>query len=108
TALTIAEEGGEARLIAADRASRRLVIFERDGDGEWAVVDRVRISGVEPASIFAGAFSGDGEPGILVLSGDAMGIVRFGGERVVMEPVASWRADSDRRLDHDLEAGDLN
>ena len=109
TALTVMDDdSGAERLVAADKSSRRLVMFERDETGAWDVADRVRVSGVEPASIFSGAFSGDGQPNILVLSNDAMGIVRLAGERIAMETIGSWRADSDRRLDHDLESGDLN
>jgi hypothetical protein len=108
TALTVMHDGDEQRLVAADKSSRRLVMFERDDAGAWDVADRVRVSGVEPASIYSGAFSGDGQPNILVLSSDAMGIVRLAGDRIAMQPVGSWRADSDRRLDHDLESGDLN
>src|SRR5690606_29195120 len=100
--------GDSVRLVAADRAARRIVMFERAEGGEWEVVDRLRLSGVEPAAVYAGAFSGDSSPGLLVLSSDAMGIVRLAGDRVAMRTVASWRADSDRRLDHDLEAGDVN
>ena len=108
TALAIVDDGRGPRMLAADRASRRVVVFRRDDQGVWAAADRVRVSGVEPQSIYAGAFSGDGQPNVMALSNDAIGIVRLGGERIAMEPVASWRADSDRRLDHDLEAGDLN
>lgn len=109
SALTVMDNGrGAPRLVAGDKSSRRLVMFERENEGAWTVVDRVRIAGVEPASLYAGQFSGDAQPNLLVLSGDAMGIVRLGGERTTLQPVASWRADSDRRLDHDLEAGDVN
>jgi hypothetical protein len=108
TALTVMHDGDGQRLVAADKSSRRLVMFERDDTGAWDVADRVRVSGVEPASIYSGAFSGDGQPNILVLSSDAMGIVRLAGDRIAMQPIGSWRADSDRRLDHDLESGDLN
>jgi hypothetical protein len=85
-----------------------VVVFRRDAQGVWTAADRVRVSGVEPQSIYAGAFSGDGQPNVMALSNDAIGIVRLGGERIAMEPIASWRADSDKRLDHDLEDGDLN
>lgn len=108
TALTVMSDAGKTRLLAADKASRRIVAFAKDEHGAWTAVDRVRISGVEPTSIYAGSFSGDSQPNLLVLSSDAMGIVRLGGQRIAMDPVASWRADSDKRLDHDLEAGDLN
>ncbi len=108
TALAIVDDARGQLMLAADRASRRVVVFRRDDAGAWMAADRVRVSGVEPQSIYAGAFSGDGQPNVMVLSNDAIGIVRLGGERIAMEPVASWRADSDKRLDHDLEDGDLN
>lgn len=107
TGLTLLKEGSRTRLVAADRAARRLVVFEKQGD-DWRVVDRMRLAGVEPASIFAGSFSGDAQPNLLALSGEAMGIVRFGGTRIAAENIAGFRADSDRRIDHDLEAGDIN
>lgn len=107
TGLTLLTEGSGARLVAADRAARRLVVFEKHNDA-WRVADRMRLAGVEPASIFAGSFSGDAQPNLLALSGEAMGIVRFGGTRIVANAVAGFRADSDRRIDHDLEAGDIN
>lgn len=107
TGLTLVRDGASTRIVAADRAARRLVAFQKSGDA-WAVADRMRLAGVEPVSVFAGSFSGDSQPNILALSPDAMGIVRFGGDRIVAETIASFRADSDKRVDHDLESGDLN
>ncbi|MGP1308960.1 MAG: FG-GAP repeat domain-containing protein [Phycisphaerales bacterium] len=108
SALTVMDVDGRRRLLAADKSSRRIAAFERDDRGEWSVVDRVRIAGVEPVSIYTGSFTGDETPNLLALSSDALGIVRLAGERVALEPVASWRADTDTRTDHDLEAGDVN
>lgn len=108
TGLTTLELGGRATIVAADRTNKRLVLMARAEDGAWQAVDRLRMSGFTIGSVWGGAFSGDGQPNILCTSGDSFAIIRFAGERIVLEEVAAYRSDEENRLEHEIEAGDVN
>ena len=107
--LTVLRQGSEApaEIVASDKTGKRLVVMRR-ADGAWKVVDRLRLTGFEPKALHAGAFSGDGQPNLLCISDDGFGVVRLAGARVALQEFASWRSDSDSRLEHEIGVGDLN
>ena len=59
-------------------------------------------------AIRAGSFTGDGEQNILCLAPDAFAVVRLSGERLVLDEFAAYRSDSEDRLEHEMEVGDVN
>ncbi|MGD9693124.1 MAG: FG-GAP repeat domain-containing protein [Phycisphaerales bacterium] len=106
--LAVLADGGTARIVASDKGSKRLVMMERDKDGAWEIVDRVRLTGFDPKAIYAGAFAGDGRAGLLCLSDEAFGVVRLSGTRRALKEFESWRSDDENRLEHEMIVGDVN
>lgn len=106
--LAVLDMGAEPRLVASDKDGKRLLVMARGGDKAWSVVDKLRLSGFELGAIRAGAFSGDGLPNVLCFADGAFAVVRQAGARPALEEVASYRSDQDNRLEHEMEAGDLN
>jgi hypothetical protein len=104
---TLATDRGVV-IVAADRANDRLVVMARDERGVWDVVDLLRLGGIEARAVYAGSFAGDGEPNVLGVSEDAFALVRFAGTRAALEEFAAYRSDEDDRLEHEIEAGDVN
>lgn len=94
-------------LLASDRANGRLLSIERRG-GRWAVAGDLRLQGFPAGPIWAGTFTGDGRPGVLALSDEAFAIVRLTGQRPSLQTVSVYRSDSEDRLEHEIECGDVN
>lgn len=99
--------GGPPTLLASDRAGQRLLTIRR-GEQGWSVVGDLRLQGFPAGPISAGVFTGDGRAGVLALSEDAFAVVRLGGERPTLDTVAVFRSDSEDRLEHEIECGDVN
>jgi hypothetical protein len=98
------------RIYAADSENDRLVVFTSSTgtvDG-WAETETVGVTGFELNAIHAGAFSGDGADNILAVGDAGFAVIRLAGERYVLEDTNVWRTDDERRLQHELEAGDIN
>jgi hypothetical protein len=114
--LTLLHESGAGSgvaptLVAADSANKRLVMIRSSGAsgvGSWSAETTLRLAGVDPGRIFAGRFTGDGEPSILALSDDAFAIIRLTGGAATLEPVVVFRNDNENRLEHEITAGDIN
>lgn len=95
-------------IVAADREGRRLLIFERTGDG-WHVADELGIRGLVPRSIHAGPFGGDRSVTDLLLVGDdAFAVARLGKGQPTLREIGFWRPDDRRRVPHELGIGDVN
>ncbi len=105
------ESGATPTVVAADSANRRLVMMRAEGAagvGSWSVANTLRLSGIDLGRIFAGRFTGDGEPSILALSDDAFSITRLTGGSEMLEPVVVYRNDNENRLEHEITVGDVN
>ncbi|MDX2114147.1 MAG: VCBS repeat-containing protein [Planctomycetota bacterium] len=108
TGLTVLQGGSRpTSIVAADKANKRLIVLSR-GEKGWEVSERLRFSAFDTASLHAGAFGGDGAPGVLAASDSAFAVVRFGGSSYTLDEFAAFRSDSEERLEHEMEAGDLN
>lgn len=101
-------EGADARLVAADKAGGRLLIFGLNDAKRWTLREKIRVLGFPLGAIRAGMFAGDGQPSVLCLSDDAFALVRLGGQRPSLAEFAAYRSDSENRLEHDLASGDIN
>jgi hypothetical protein len=99
---------GEPVIVASDRSSRELVLMSKVRGEGWAVVDRLRLTGMQPTGIEAGAFAGTDEPTVLCLADDAFAMVPLAGERVALEEFAAYRSDEEDRFEHEMEVGDVN
>ncbi|MCA9296654.1 MAG: VCBS repeat-containing protein, partial [Phycisphaerales bacterium] len=100
----------DSRIFAADSENDRLVVFTSPTgtlDG-WAETETVGVTGFALNAIHAGAFSGDGADNILAVGDAGFAVIRLAGERYVLEDTNVWRTDDERRLEHELEAGDIN
>ncbi len=107
TVLPKSDSGGPV-IIAADKANKRLVLMSKSESEGWAVTDRLRFPAFDASSLFAGAFMGDGKPGILAASESAFALVSLAGKRYTLDEVAAFRNDDDDRLEHEIEVADLN
>ncbi len=107
-ALATIDLGGKATIVASDSANERLVMMADDAEGTWKVTDRLRLAGVKPTGLRAGALTGDGEPTVMVLTADSFAIVRLAGRRVALEPFAVHRSDDEDLREHEIEVGDIN
>jgi hypothetical protein len=107
------------RIVAADKDNGRLLVMAavpqksaKEGDAPlppaWQQVESLKIRGFPFSEIYAGSFTADSEPDILAVGDDGFAIVRLGGDRVSLKQFASWRSDEERRVDHELTAGDIN
>jgi hypothetical protein len=103
------------RVVAADRANNRLVVFGRDeGEprtgvpGRWRQVESIDLRGFRVRSIEAGRFTGGSAEEILVIADDGFAVVRLAGGGASLVEIASWRPEDPRSLHHDLAWGDLN
>src|SRR5262249_45048572 len=107
--LDVGEKGKpDLRIVAADKAGGRLLIFGRNEANRWVLRHRVRVLGFPVGPSRAGQFGGDGQPSVLCLSDDAFALVRLGGQRPALAEFAAWRADAENRLEHHLTSGDVN
>jgi len=98
------------RIYAADDENSRLVAFTSpDGSLEgWSETETVEVRGFEFNAIHAGAFSGDGQDNILAVGDAGFAVIRLAGDRYALEDTNVWRTDDERRLQHELQAGDIN
>ncbi len=95
------------RVVAADRANNRLVVFART-ESSWQQEPSIDLEGFRVRSIEAGSFSGDEGEDILVAADDGFAIVRLSGGSPMLREVGSWRPEDPRSLHHDLASGDVN
>lgn len=100
--------GAPAAIVAYDKSGKRLVVMRTNAEGKWSVADRLRFASFGVTSLFAGPFSADAQSDILCASDDAFAIIRLGGQRLSLDEFAAFRSDDDDRLEHEIEAGDLN
>lgn len=105
--LALLEGDGALRMAAADRAGKRLYIFERE-EGRWSVTQRLRLLGFDLGSIVAGRFTGGDDQSVLAIGESGYGVVRLSGRRPLLEEVAVFRPDAENRLEHELASGDVN
>jgi hypothetical protein len=98
------------RIVACDKGNSRLLFFERDAESSsgWAQRDAVRIAGIAPVEIHAGEFAGDGVESILAVAADGFAVIQLSGERVALRERNAWRTEVERRMQHELTAGDVN
>jgi len=102
------ETRGEPLIVAADAAQDRLYFLGRDAAGTWGVREVIRVLGFDVQRVIAGSFTGDGQPGVLCVADEGLGLIRLGGTRPTLDMVASLRPDAEDRIEHEIEAGDLN
>jgi len=112
SALTSISTGG---LVVYDSAGKRLALLEGKRDQaapgtatRWSEVGSLRLRGFAPVALTAGAFTGDGTESILCSGADGFAVVQLGGQRLVLSEVASYRADKEDRLEHEISTGDVN
>jgi len=114
--LTLLRESGAAAgvpptIVAADSSNGRLVMIRSSGAagvGSWSVDASLRLVGFGLGRIFAGRFTGDGEPSIMALADDAFAIIRLAGGAETLDPVVVYRNDNENRLEHEITVGDVN
>ena len=94
-------------LMASDRAGQRILSLTREG-AAWEVSGDLRLRGFPAGALWAGVFTGDEHAGVLTVSDEAFAIVRLSGQRPALETVAVYRSDSEERLEHEIECGDVN
>ena len=115
--ISVALLGG--RIAAADKENARLVVFAKNQDvkvpannspkpPEWKQTESLKVRGFPIGAIYGGSFSGDGRENILAIGDDGFAVVRLGGQRVSLKQFAAWRTDTERRMEHELAAGDVN
>lgn len=101
----------QGRIIASDTQNNRLVIFAAEGEHtprEYRQRESVFARGFTFNDIHAGAFSGDGAENVLAVGSDGFAVIRLAGERLALKEVTAWRSDNERRIHHELTAGDVN
>ncbi|HBS29945.1 MAG TPA: hypothetical protein DEB06_10995 [Phycisphaerales bacterium] len=108
TALAVLPGAERPTIVAFDKASKRLVLMDRDASGAWQVRDRLRFGAFDATTIAAGRFTGDEQPSVVAISPGAFAVVRLAGQRVTLDEVSSYRSDNENRLEHEIEVGDLN
>jgi hypothetical protein len=96
------------RVVAGDKENGRLVIFGRDGKGEWSQVEAIEVPGFKFNQLYAGSFGGDDKPSILAIGDDSFALLRLSGDRWKLAEVATWRSDEPRRVEHEVVTGDVN
>src|SRR5204863_9963749 len=75
--LDVGEKGKpDLRIVAADKAGGRLLIFGANEARRWTLREKVRVLGFQVGAIRAGSFAGDGKPSVLCISDDAFALVR--------------------------------
>ncbi|MFK7959171.1 MAG: FG-GAP repeat domain-containing protein [Phycisphaerales bacterium] len=102
---TLAVQNG--RIVAGDTQTDSLVVMS-DGEAGWAQTESLAVRGFNLGPVVTGSFSGDAEPNVLSLGADGFAIVQFGGERLALREVASWRPEDERQRPHEIGVGDLN
>lgn len=109
TGLATLGEGTAAQVVATDRGNGRVLIFARTAAGEPLTLSaRLRVRGFPLAGVWCGAFGGGEEPAILCTNEEGFALVRLSGQRAELAEFAAYRAESERRVEHELEVGDVN
>lgn len=93
-------------IYAADRENASLVQFKRSDDA-WKPSDKLAVRGFRFNNLKSGAFSGNRE-GLLAIGDDGFALINLRGKRVGLDEVAAWRTERQRRLQHEMGAGDVN
>lgn len=89
--------------VAASAAGGELIEFVRTEAGAWRVASTRRMLGFP-----AGPLMPWGQGAVLCFSDEAFAVARLSGERVVLEEVAVHRSESEDRVEHEMEVGDVN
>src|SRR5262249_11892141 len=71
----------DMRIVAADKANGRLLLFALNEAKRWTLRERIRVLGFPLGAVRAGSFAGDDQSSILCLSDDGFALVRLGGRR---------------------------
>ena len=95
-------------IVVADKENERLIMIQRDQEGNWNEMDSIFVRGYELGAIFAGDFTGDNENDILAIGDSGFAIIQLSGARVFLNEIQSWRTNNDRRVQHELAVGDVN
>lgn len=96
-----------SNIVVADEVNSALVTLRREGQS-WVEDRSLRVTGFPLGPIHAGSFTGDGEGNILCEGEKGFAVVRLGGTRWGLDEVATYRADREDRLHHEMAAGDVN
>lgn len=109
TGLATLGEGAAAQVVATDRANGRVLVLARTSAGEPLTLSaRLRVRGFPLAGVWCGAFGGSDEAAILCTNEEGFALVRLSGQRAELSEFAAYRAESERRVEHELEVGDVN
>jgi len=109
TGLATLGQGADAKVIATDRGNGRVLMLAREkGDEPLTISAKLRVRGFALAGVWSGAFGGADEPAILCTNEEGFALVRLSGQRAELTEFAAYRAESERRVEHELEVGDLN
>jgi len=113
-AIAVAED----RIYAADNDNGTLIVFTPaplSGDTasshpakKWEQRESLRVSGFTFDDLYAGAFGGEGRETVLAVGPDGFAIIGLTGDRTALVETDSWRAEDERRREHELTAGDVN
>lgn len=108
TGLSVLDNAGKPTIVASDKANKRLLLISRSDAGAWTCTDKLRLSGFDVGAVHAGSFTGDNQPGVMVVGDDAFALVRLAGRQLTLKQFAAHRPERDERQDHEIECGDLN
>jgi len=109
------------KVVAADKENGRLVVMgdtpipatepankDAPKGPEWKQLETLKVRGFTIGAIYAGSFAGDGNDSILGIGDDGFAVIRLDGTRNSLKQFATWRNDEERRMQHELTAGDVN
>ncbi len=97
------------RIVAADAQTERILVIEpNDQTDAWEVADKLRLTGVDITGLRLGPFDGTDAENILGLTEEAFAVIKTEGTRISLEEFASFRSENEDRLEHEIEAGDVN
>jgi hypothetical protein len=107
------------RIVAADKENSKLVVMAKTEEPSskpdkapqppsWKQVESLKIRGFAFNTIYAGAFDGTDTKNILAIGDGGFAVINLSGERVSLKQFAAWRTDEERRVQHELTAGDIN
>ncbi len=109
TGLATLGDGPGAKVVAADRANGRLLILARERpDDPLTVSAKLRVRGFQLAGVWCGPFGGNDEPAIMCTNEEGFALVRLSGQRAELAEFAAYRAESELRVEHELQVGDVN
>lgn len=95
-------------LVASDKENGALAEFKRDAAGKWSQDDEHAVTGFKFGPVRAGAFHGAASRDVMLVGDDGFAIAQLDGKRLVLDELASYRADRTQQVDHELAAGDVN